>query len=469
MYDEFVPSNSELKNYPCNLRQLLSVYEWLVNRRPGKAVYYNHWVDFWYRGPHKFASQSRKDSISEEERCHSTRDIYHGIPDGSWDKICVSSCSTLRNSSCFRSYSIDRRGLAYPYCRFPIDFLFAWVGARFEKVYTRRPIREDIKSMPGLKKVSDMLSFMYAISTPFDSKRARQHLRDERNFIWRPYSFNCSGEGWVHEVINMRGMSDFPEEVQEWIISLRHSVLPLRLGGSLYAQPYNPRRLPGNLASTGVLAGYWLDLTQISLSLKFFIPDGSRCGKPSSYYARWWTNSLYSYFQHGVNFLVERESCPKKKNEDLPEGPISSPLSFELCDSSKRIEILRNFPCLLRGASFTYSEGIVEELPLPTLEGFTLPIPRDTVEELHSAAPIEVEQILPSHYDDEVDYEPSPSPPPRISHSSKELDSMKEKIEGKSAEAERELIEAKEGHIATTELATLRDLITNFENYRKNI
>nr|CAD1817147.1 unnamed protein product [Ananas comosus var. bracteatus] len=62
------PSNSELKNYPCNLRQLLSVYEWLVNRKPGKAVYYNHWVDFWYRGPRKFASQLRKDSISEEER-----------------------------------------------------------------------------------------------------------------------------------------------------------------------------------------------------------------------------------------------------------------------------------------------------------------------------------------------------------------------------------------------------------------
>nr|CAD1827541.1 unnamed protein product [Ananas comosus var. bracteatus] len=68
MYDEFVPNNSELTNYPCNLRQLLSVYKWLVNRKPGKAVYYNHWVDFWYRGPRKFTSQSREDSISEEER-----------------------------------------------------------------------------------------------------------------------------------------------------------------------------------------------------------------------------------------------------------------------------------------------------------------------------------------------------------------------------------------------------------------
>nr|CAD1818060.1 unnamed protein product [Ananas comosus var. bracteatus] len=496
----------------------------------------------------------------------------------------------------------DRRGPAYPYCRFPIDFLFTWVGARFEKVYTHRPIREDVKSMPGLKKVPDMLSFMYAISTPFDSKRTRQHLRDERNFIWRPYSFNCSGEGWVHEVIDMRERSDFPEEVQEWVISLRHSVLPLRLGGGLYAQPYNPHRfarqcgldqhfpessdVSRETALTGVLAGYWLDLTQVSHSLKFFIPDDSRRGKPSSHYARWWTNSLYSYFQHG-NFLVERESCPKKNNEDLSEGPVPSPLSFELRDSSKRIEVFpapydyveRHLiredserrpspaPAAIETARVTPEpvgvdncprvshtdeelslldpkklpsptpeelpsptpKGIVEELPLPTLERFTLPIPRDTVEELPSPAPIEVEQILPSHYDDEegdVDQEKNVEKAivqeevdaieentslveetserialnldPTITtyvgstlisqsleqYSSEfarqeaemaqlekiladkraanaelsnrmnmaknclqELDSTKEKIEGKSAEAERELIEAKEGHV----------------------
>nr|CAD1826067.1 unnamed protein product [Ananas comosus var. bracteatus] len=304
MYDEFIPNNSELKNYPCNLRQLLNVYEWLVNRRPGKAVYYNHWVDFWYRGPRKFTSQSTKDSISEEERKNVptySEDGYLAaflalwlckfvMPSGKKNVIRPEAfimASQMVHGTRFALAPVvlcaiqaalgrmvsDRRGPAYPYCRFPIDFLFAWVGAHFEKVYTRRPIRERIKSMPGLKNVLDMLSFMYAVSTPFDSKRARQHLRDERNFIWRPYSFNCSGEGWVHEVIDIRGRSDFPEEVQEWIISLRHSVLPLHLGGSLYAQPYNPYRfakqlgldqhfpkssdVPREIASIGVLACYW--------------------------------------------------------------------------------------------------------------------------------------------------------------------------------------------------------------------
>nr|CAD1838427.1 unnamed protein product [Ananas comosus var. bracteatus] len=570
----------------------------------------------------------------------------------------------------------DQRGPAYPYCRFPIDFLFAWVGARFEKVYTRRPIREDIKSMPGLKKVPDMLSFMYAISTPFDSKRARQHLRDERNFIWRPYSFNCSGEGWVHEVIDMRGRSYFPEEVQEWIISLRHNVLPLRLGGSLYAQPYNPHHfarqfgldqhfpkssyVPWEAASTGVLAGYWLDLTQVSLSLKFFIPDSSRHGKPSSHYARWWTNSLYSYFQHGVNFLVERESCPKKKNEDLSEGPVPSPLSFELRDSSKRIEVFSapydyverhhiredsekrpspapaaiettrvtlepvgvdNCPSLKRkrfsevassgskkqnideltlaviaeslptspqGVSHADEELSLldpEKLPSPTPEELPSPTPKEkialdldptiteyvgstligqvidmiktssyrdykTVQErvrshcrslssfginisnlemrlqrlfdgaaaiekvmslptfASSARPVtaeenldllekELETCLSSQNSLRQNLEQYSSEFARQENEMaelekvladkraanaelsnrinmaknclQELDLTKEKIEGKSAEAERELIEAKEGYIATTELATLRDLISNFENYRKNI
>ncbi|XP_020081100.1 uncharacterized protein LOC109704742, partial [Ananas comosus] len=322
MYDAFVPSNSELKNYPCNLRQLLSVYEWLVNRRPA-------FLALWLC---KFVMPSGKKDVIRPETFIMASQMAHGT------RFALATAVLCAIQAALGRMVSDRRGPAYPYCRFPINFLFAWVGARFEKVYTRRPIREDIKSMPCLKKVPDMLSFMYAISTPFDSKRARQHLRDERNFIWRPYSFNCSGRGWVHEVIDMRGRSDFPEEVQEWIISLRHSVLPLRLGGSLYAQPYNPHRfarqfgldqhfpkssdVPQEAASTGVLAGYWLDLTQVSLSLKFFIPDSSRHGKPSFHYARWWTNSLYSYFQHGVNFLVERESCPKKKNEDLPEGPI---------------------------------------------------------------------------------------------------------------------------------------------------
>nr|CAD1817148.1 unnamed protein product [Ananas comosus var. bracteatus] len=340
---------------------------------------------------------------------------------------------------------------------------------------------------------------------------------------------------------------------------MRSLITPTVLPGNFRLDQHFPKSsdVPREAASTGVLAGYWLDLTQVSLSLKFFIPDGSRHEKPSSHYARWWTNSLYSYFQHGVNFLVELKTS-LAYSEELP-----SPTP----------------------------KGIVEELPLPTLEGFTLPIPRDTVEELHSAAPIEVEQILPSHYDDEVDYEPSPLPPTRISPYSKEGDVDQEKIVEKAeavvqeevdaieentswskklqkgslwiliqllphletrlqrffdgaaaiekvislptftssarlsleqyssefarqeaemaelekiladkraanaelsnrmnmakivsgirfnerknrrevAEAERELIEAKEGHIPTTELAALRDLITNFENYHKNI
>nr|CAD1839816.1 unnamed protein product [Ananas comosus var. bracteatus] len=196
----------------------------------------------------------------------------------------------------------------------------------------------DVLESLGVKILHDHPSW-YGFKT-FGDRTDVDGLKDWVNDVIAQYKTQLVqaeilGEGWVHEVIDMRGRSDFPEEVQEWIISLRHSVLPLRLGGSLYAQPYNPHRfarqfgldqhfpkssdVPREAASTGVLAGYWLDLTQIRE-----------------------TSLAYS-----------------------------------------------------RGASSPTPKGIVEELPLPTLKGFTLPIPRDTVGELPSPAPIEVEQILP--------------------------------------------------------------------------
>nr|CAD1836376.1 unnamed protein product [Ananas comosus var. bracteatus] len=568
MYDEFVPSNSELKNYPWVLVNLLLNQEkttsvrrnvrkhQLILRMDILAAFLALWLC-------KFVMPSGKKDVIRPETFIMASQMAHGT------RFALAPAVLCAIQAALGRMVSDRRGPAYPYCRFPIDFLFAWVGARFEKVYTRRPIREDIKSMPGLKKVSDMLSFMYAISTSFDSKRARQHLRDERNFIWRPYSFNCSGEGWVHEVIDMRGRSDFPEEVQEWIISLRHSVLPLRLGGSLYAQPYNPHRfarqfgldqhfpkssdVPREAVSTGALAGYWLDLTQNIDELTLAVIAESLPTSPLG----------VSHADEELS-LLDPEKLPSPTPEELP-----SPTP----------------------------KGIVEELPLPTLEGFTLPIPRDTVGELPSPAPIEVEQILPSHYDDEFqeevavttveestslveknsekialdldptitkyvgstligqvidmiktssyrDYKtvqervrshcrslssfginisnlemrlqrllmeqaaiekvmslPTFASSARLVTAEENLDLLekeletclssqnslrqnleqyssefarigfdpRKKIEGKSAEAERELIEAKEGYIATTELATLRDLISNFENYRKNI
>nr|CAD1829461.1 unnamed protein product [Ananas comosus var. bracteatus] len=150
------------------------VYEWLVNRRPGQAVYYKPLGGFLvYRVPRKFASQSRKDSISEEE--------------------------------CKKAPTYSEDG-------YLAAFLALWLCK-----FLMPSGKKDIISTETFIMASQM-----AHGTRF---AARQHLRDERNFIWRPYSFNCSGEGWVHEVIDMRGRSDFPEEVQEWIISLRHSGL----------------------------------------------------------------------------------------------------------------------------------------------------------------------------------------------------------------------------------------------------
>nr|CAD1825959.1 unnamed protein product [Ananas comosus var. bracteatus] len=67
MYEEFKPRNCDLDIYNASLTSLLTVYEWLTIRNQGGPVYYNHWIDYWYRGD--IASSSRPRLISDDEHC----------------------------------------------------------------------------------------------------------------------------------------------------------------------------------------------------------------------------------------------------------------------------------------------------------------------------------------------------------------------------------------------------------------
>nr|CAD1821664.1 unnamed protein product [Ananas comosus var. bracteatus] len=67
MYEEFIPRNCDLDIYSASLTSLLTVYEWLTIRNQRGPVYYNHWIDYWYRGD--IASSSRPRLISNDEHC----------------------------------------------------------------------------------------------------------------------------------------------------------------------------------------------------------------------------------------------------------------------------------------------------------------------------------------------------------------------------------------------------------------
>nr|CAD1839818.1 unnamed protein product [Ananas comosus var. bracteatus] len=474
MYDEFVPSNSELKNY--------------------RVIFVNY-------------SVCMSGLLIEDQMAHGTR-------------FALAPAVLCSIQAALGHMVSDRRGPAYPYCRFPIDFLFAWVGARFEKVYTRRPIREDIKS-----------------------------------------------EGWVHEVIDMRGRSDFPEEVQEWIISLRHSVLPLRLGVSHTDEELSlldPEKLPsptpeelpsptpkgiveelplptlkgftlpiprdtvGELPSPApieveqILPSHYDDEVDYEPS-----PSPPACTSPSSKEGDVDQETTVGHAvvqeEVAVTTVEESTSLVEKISEKiaLDLDPtiteyVGSTLIGQVIDMIKtssyrdyktvqervrsHCRSLSSFGINISNLEmrlqrlFDGAAAIEKVMSLPTFASSARLV---TAEENLDLLEKELETCLSSQNSLRQNLEQYSSEFARQENEMaelekvladkraanaelsnrinmaknclQELDLTQEKIEGKSAEAERELIEAKEGYIATMELATLRDLISNFENYRKNI
>ncbi|XP_020081659.1 uncharacterized protein LOC109705334 [Ananas comosus] len=366
MYDEYILPNSELynkNNYPNCVRELFDIYEWLIARSSNKRVRYDLWVNFFYTSCKKL-SRSKSRNISNRELAPSytedtTRATYISLwlcnfvmP--SWldhfirpetfimasklalgERVALAPAILCAIHAGLSFMSDHPEGPAHPGPQFPVSFLYTWIGLHFEQTYSRKVISDNIKNIAGLQSHPQMILFMDAAASPFNAKRARIHLRSSSHFVWRPlpYSYSFVNDGWLYDAKLTTGECKYPKEVYEYIISIRQSVLPLRLGNKLHTQPYNPHRfarqfgfdqsfpesinVPKLANHLGTLAGCWNHFLRYGTSTNYFIPKEDRIGKPTLHYTRWWSNSVHSSFKHGVGYLLNADDPRKKKKKSV--------------------------------------------------------------------------------------------------------------------------------------------------------
>nr|CAD1844070.1 unnamed protein product [Ananas comosus var. bracteatus] len=146
-----------------------------------------------------------------------------------------------------------------------------------------------------------------------DARKSRIHLWQQDKFVWRPFPFAPSKEGWVHEIVNLVGMMEFPDNIKEYLMSIRHSIIPLRMGNILHAQPYNPHRFARQFGFDQHYARDADNIMRIVLE------------KPTRLYALWWRSMLEPYFSSRIDSLVEHELNPKKTHKSIPRSlPVES-------------------------------------------------------------------------------------------------------------------------------------------------
>ncbi|XP_020081335.1 uncharacterized protein LOC109704984 [Ananas comosus] len=392
MYDEYIPPNYELynkNNYPNCVRELFDVYQWLMARSSNKRVRYDLWVNFFYTSCKKL-NRSKSRNISNRELAPSytedtTRAAYISLwlcnfvmPSGLdhfikpetfimasklalGEKVSLAPAILCAIHAGLSFMSDHSEGPAHPGPQFPVNFLYEWIGLHFEQTYSRKVISDNIKNIASLRSPPQMIFFMDAAASPFNAKRARIHLRSSAHFVWRPlpYSYSFVNDGWLYDAKLAPGECKYPREVYEYIISIRQSVLPLRLGNKLHTQPYNPHRfarqfgfdqsfpesinVPKLASHLGTLARCWNHFLRYGTSTNYFIPKKDRIGKPTLHYARWWSNSVHSSFKHGVGYLLNTDDPRKKKKKSAIIGK-DSDFDERLTSSNVRDERVLNIP-----------------------------------------------------------------------------------------------------------------------------
>ncbi|XP_024177801.1 uncharacterized protein LOC112183675 [Rosa chinensis] len=357
-YEEFIPPNKDLVKvelYHSTVAELLRIYTYLCAAYKSRYVYWPWWIEHFYRGEIIYGAYGEcKNSgvpklrepklelkISKQGRLAAFLAFW-------LSRFVLPSNSKKIRPETFYMASLMAQGirvslaptvLGYVYhglgemathsagpgssnsC-LPIHYVIGWLGEYFPYLYSSRSDKEFPGGYPRLARYAGIQGRSLSIT------EARMVFRTNKSVVHRPISVACEKDRFLLDDDKL------PDVLFEVLVCMRSAVLPVRVGESLFLEPYYPNRfarqfgldqsVPSNKLTFSVskrqqcgvedLLRAQTILYRKNTTSRFFIPRSSRSGQCTWWYCRWWSRACTPYLGLSVSktFTTLNKRPPEK-------------------------------------------------------------------------------------------------------------------------------------------------------------
>ncbi|KAM6546467.1 hypothetical protein CsatB_027203 [Cannabis sativa] len=201
-----------------------------------------------------------------------------------------------------------------------IHYVIGWLAEHFRHLYSGW----DLMDLPHLSKYGGIPAERRSMNG------ARHILRGEDYVMHRPYSFPMEKD------LEYLDNEDLSDEKFELLISMRSSLLPVRVGNNAYLEPYYPNRfarqfgfdqgVPSDKFCLSIprrrqcgiseIAKAWVLILRRNTGIHFHIPRTLRMGQCTWWYCRWWVRSCIPYLGRSVKAIHSTLSKQPFKEEE---------------------------------------------------------------------------------------------------------------------------------------------------------
>ncbi|KAF3330070.1 Plant mobile domain-containing protein [Carex littledalei] len=214
----------------------------------------------------------------------------------------------------------------------PFHFLMGWAHIYWPGLYTpsmSERMRADLPLLAGIAGVRH---------TPLTPRLARDYFSRSRGFLRSPESwatFRRNSRGEDLELLDRIWSERCPEGLKrgsrrlDFLVSLRHGLLPLRLGDRVILEPYMPHRcarqfgfdqdIPAMVWTGSLMAAdlagaarCWESILRTDTRVSFTIPSTSRVGVFSAAYQKWFYDMVQSCQVSDKDLVLEMVRTRRK-------------------------------------------------------------------------------------------------------------------------------------------------------------
>ncbi|KAI5316830.1 hypothetical protein L3X38_036537 [Prunus dulcis] len=264
-YDEFIPLNRELCRedlYPSTTGELLKIHAQLCVFHKKGQVFHDQWIEHFFRGEAIYGAAGNKNNIVPKHKAKDLKFPLNISREGQlaaflafWLSRFVLLLDNAIRPECFYMASLmargfrvslapavlgliyhalgtvatHRRGPGLANAYLPIHYVIGWLGEHFPDLIDRRSDNDFPAHYPLLARYSQIEAKYVS------SNQARIIFRSEF-MVYRPSVF------LAQEDCILLDTESLADDAFEFLVCMRSALLPVRLGGDLWLEPYYPNR-----------------------------------------------------------------------------------------------------------------------------------------------------------------------------------------------------------------------------------